>query len=115
MRAILREPENTAYLRKHYPTASPEHIAELTFKWKVSKDAIRHYASEIGIRRDRAAAKQAYVEGARAAAENAIPWAPPEPDRDDEYVAACIAQGGFPVLIWINGQPRTVYRREWAA
>jgi hypothetical protein len=28
MRAILREPENTAYLIKHYPTATPEEIAK---------------------------------------------------------------------------------------
>jgi hypothetical protein len=115
MRAILRKPENTAYLVEHYPTATPEQIADMTRRWKVTGDAIRQYAAVIGIRRDREAARTAYAEGARAAAENAVPWAPPAPDRDDEYVAACIAEGGFPVVVWINGQPRTVYRSEWAA
>ena len=115
MRAILRKPENTAYLVEHYPTATPEQIADMTRRWKVTGDALRQYAAVIGIKRDRDASRAAYAEGARAAAENAIPWAPPAPDRDDEYVAACIEQGGFPVFVWINGQPRTVYRSEWAA
>jgi hypothetical protein len=115
MRAILRKPENTAYLVEHYPTATLEQIADMTRRWKVTGHAIRQYAAVIGIRRDREAARTAYAEGARAAAENAIAWAPPAPDRDDEYVAACIAEGGFPVVVWINGQPRTVYRSEWAA
>jgi hypothetical protein len=115
MREILRKPQNTEYLVKHYPTATPEQIADMTRRWKVSKDAIRQYAAAIGIKRNREAARQAYAEGARAAAENAIPWTPPEPDRDDEYVAALREQGGFPVLVWINSEPRLVYRSEWAA
>lgn len=115
MRAILRKPENTVYLVEHYPAATPEQIADLTRRWKVTRDAIRQYAAAIGIKRDRDAARLAYAEGARAAAEHAIPWTPPASDRDDDYVSACIAQGGFPVVVWINGEPRTVYRAEWAA
>lgn len=115
MREILRKPENTAHLVKHYPTATPEQVAELTHRWKVSKDAIRQYAAAIGLKRDPEAARQAYAEGARAAAESAAAWAPPAPDRDDEYSEACREQGGFAVLVWINGKPRTVYRTEWAA
>lgn len=109
MREILRKPENTAYLIEHYPTATPAHIAAMTRTWKVSKDALRQYAAAIGIKRNREAAREAYAEGARAAAENATPWTPPKPDRDDDYVAACIAEGGFVRAEIING--RTVWVR----
>lgn len=115
MRAILREPENTALLRERYAAATPEEIASWTRKWKVSKDAIRQYAADLGLRRARDAARQAYAEGTRATLERAIPWSPPALDRDEEYIAACIAQGGFSVLVRLGDRYVNVVRAEWAA
>lgn len=112
---ILKDPHRTATIRDYYADASPEVIDFWCKAWKVSKDSIRHRAAQLGVRRSEAAKGASLSKGQHERAGTSYAYEAPLADRDEDYVAACIAQGGFPVVVWINGQPRTVYRSEWAA
>lgn len=113
--SVLKDPHYTAIIRDQYPDASPDTIMAWAKKWNVSRDSIRHRAAALGVRRTRSAIESAASKAQHDRNGSSASWEAPLADRDAEYVAACIAQGGFPVVIWINGEPRTVYRREWAA
>jgi hypothetical protein len=112
--AVLKDPEYTAIIRDQYADASPDAIMAWARRWGVSRDSIRHRAAQLGVRRSREAKEAALSKGQHERNGSSASWEAPSLNRDDEHVAACIAQGGFPVVVWINGQPRTVYRREWA-
>lgn len=112
--SVLRDPEYTAIICEQYPDASPDVIMRWAQAWGVSRDSIRHRAAALGVRRSRAAIETAASKAQHDRNGSSASWEAPLVDRDAEYVAACIAQGGFPVFVWINGQPRTVYRAEWA-
>ena len=107
--------EHDAILREQYATASLEDIAGWSEAWSVSRDAIRNRALVLGVRRTQAAKEAAWAQGQHDRNGTVGLYEQPEPNQDHEYVAACVEQGGFPVVVWINGQPRTVYRSEWAA
>ena len=112
---VLKDPEYTAIIRDRYADASPDDIAAWAKAWGVSRDSIRHRAAKLGVRRSMAAKEAALSKGQHDRNGTVGLYEQPEPNQDHEYVAACIEQGGFPVVVWINGQPRTVYRSEWAA
>lgn len=108
-------PEHDAILIEQYANATLDKIAAWSEAWDVSRDAIRNRALVLGVRRSTLAKTNAQAQAQHLRNGTTPAWEPPAENRDDEYVAACIAQGGFPVVVWINGQPRTVYRSEWAA
>ena len=112
---ILKAAEYSDVIRNQYADASPEVITQWAKSWNVSRDSIRHRAAQLGVRRSETAKGAAISKGQHDRQGTPYAYEAPLADRDAEYVAACIAQGGFPVVIWINGDPRTVYRREWAA
>jgi len=112
---ILKDPFYTDVIRSEYADAPPEVINRWAMAWKVSKDSIRHRAAQLGVRRSEAAKGASLSKGQHERQGTPYAYEAPLADRDEDYVAACIAQGGFPVFVWINGQPRTVYRSEWAA
>lgn len=113
--AVLKDPQYTAIICEQYPDAAPDVIATWAESWGVSRDSIRHRASALGVRRTQAAIEAAASKAQHDRNGSSASWEAPLSNRDEEYVEACIAQGGFPVLVWINGEPRTVYRSEWAA
>jgi hypothetical protein len=96
-----------------YASATTEEIVGWCKGWKVTRDMIRAKAKYLGVQRNPEAARQSYSEGNRGKGNTTV-FEGIRPDLDLQYVNACIAQGGFPVVVWINGQPRTVYRSEWA-
>jgi hypothetical protein len=106
--------EHDAILIEQYANATLDMIAAWSEAWDVSRDAIRNRALVLGVRRSEVARANAQAQAQHDRNGSVVAWEPPAPDRDEEYVAACIAQGGFPVVVWINGEPRTVYRSEWA-
>jgi hypothetical protein len=112
---ILKSAHYSEIIRKHYADAPADLLATWAKSWNVSKDSIRHRAAQLGVRRSEAAKGAAISKGQHDRQGTPHAYEAPLTDRDAEYVAACIAQGGFPVLVWIKGEPRTVYRREWAA
>jgi hypothetical protein len=114
-----------AIIKAQYAYASRDVLQGWCQSWGVDIADIRRRAKVMGIRRDAGASRLAYSEASSEVARtrrlgvNPLDFYNPSKDRlgdkDDEYVSACIEQGGFPVLVWINGEPRTVYRAEWAA
>lgn len=111
---ILKDAHYSRIIRYEYADASPETIAQWARSWNVTKDSIRHRAAQLGVKRSDAAKGAAMSRGQHERQGSVSAYEAPVKDRDEEYVASCIAQGGFPVVVWIKGEPRTVYRSEWA-
>jgi hypothetical protein len=88
-------PEHDAILREQYANASLEVIAGWSEAWDVSRDAIRNRALVLGVRRTQAAKEAAWAQGQHARNGTVAAYETPEPSRDEEYSAACLAEGGF--------------------
>ena len=93
--AILKDPEYTAVLEARYADATRDEIAGWAKAWGVSKDSIRHRAHALNLRRSAMAKSNAKAESAHQRNGTVPPYEMPEPNRDEEYVAACLAEGGF--------------------
>ena len=97
-------PEHDAILREQYANASLEAIAGWSEAWKVSRDAIRNRALVLGVRRTQAAKEAAWAQGQHDRNGTVPPYEMPEPDRDEDYSAACLAEGGFGRYLETRGE-----------
>jgi hypothetical protein len=107
--AVLKDPEYTYIILEQYADASPEVISRWCMAWKVSKDAIRHRAAQLGVRRSQAAKEAALAQGQHDRNGTVGIYEIPAPNRDEDYSAACLAEGGFGRFLETrgrNGEPR---------
>lgn len=106
---LLQDPEYTAIIRDQYADAPPEAIKTWAKTWGVSRDAIRHRAAILGVRRSLAAKEAALAQGQHDRNGTVGLYEIPEPNRDEDYSAACLAEGGFGRFLETrgsNGEPR---------
>jgi hypothetical protein len=101
--------EHDAILREQYADASSEMITSWAKAWNVSRDAIRNRALVLGVRRSQAAKEAALAQGQHDRNGTVGLYEIPEPNRDEDYSAACLAEGGFGRFLETrgrNGEPR---------
>lgn len=102
--------EHDAIIREHYACATLEDVGRWAKEWDVSRDAIRNRALTLGVRRTEAAKALAQTQAAHQRYGSLAAYEPPVANRDDEHVAACIAEGGFVRAELVKG--RTVWVRS---
>lgn len=94
--ARLRRPYIDVIIRQQYPTASKAVMHQWCKEWHVEIGDIYRRAGELGVRRDLEALRQ--LERLKSRPSERVGKAP-DPlivsDKDDDYVAACLAGGGF--------------------
>lgn len=92
---ILKDVHYSLIIRYEYADAAPETIAAWAEAWNVTKDSIRHRAAQLGVRRSEAAKGAAMSRGQHERQGSVTAYEPPCLNRDDDHVAACLAEGGF--------------------
>ena len=101
---VLRDPNRTAIILDQYADAPPETISAWAKAWGVSRDSIRHRAAYLGVRRSEAAKGASLSRGQHERQGSVVAYEPPCLNRDDEYVAACLAEGGFGRYLETRGE-----------